>query len=40
MSSIASIEEAHRADERLPLADLHKATQVIALTLYDVLGKG
>ena len=34
-----SIEQAnaHRADERLPLADLHKATQVIALTLYDVL---
>lgn len=34
-----SIEEAnaHRADERLPLSDLHKATQVMALTLYDLL---
>jgi acetylornithine deacetylase/succinyl-diaminopimelate desuccinylase-like protein len=34
-----SIEEAnaHRADERLPLADLHRATQVIALSLADLL---
>jgi acetylornithine deacetylase/succinyl-diaminopimelate desuccinylase-like protein len=34
-----NIEEAnaHRADERLPLADLHKATKVVALTLYDLL---
>ncbi|HMA15422.1 MAG TPA: M20/M25/M40 family metallo-hydrolase [Kiloniellaceae bacterium] len=34
-----SIEEAnaHRADERLPLADLAKATEVVALTLYDLL---
>ena len=34
-----TIEEAnaHRADERLPLADLHKATEVIALTLADLL---
>ena len=34
-----NIEEAnaHRADERLPLDDLTKATQVIALTLYDLL---
>ncbi len=34
-----SIEEAnaHRADERLPLAELFKATEVIALTLADVL---
>jgi acetylornithine deacetylase/succinyl-diaminopimelate desuccinylase family protein len=34
-----SIEEAnaHRADERLPLAELFKATEVIALTLVDVL---
>ena len=34
-----SIEEAnaHRADERLPLGDLHKATEVVALTLYDLL---
>jgi len=34
-----SIEEAnaHRADERLPLADLHRATEVIALTLADLL---
>ena len=29
---------AHRADERLPLADLHKATEVVALTLLDLLG--
>jgi len=37
-----NIEEAnaHRADERLPLADLYKATQVVALTLLDVLGAG
>ena len=28
---------AHRADERLPLADLHKATEVVALTLLDLL---
>lgn len=28
---------AHRADERLPLDDLYKATQVIALTLCDLL---
>ena len=35
-----TIEEAnaHRADERLPLADLDKATEVIALTLLDLLG--
>ena len=34
-----SIEEAnaHRADERLPLSDLAKATEVIALTLADLL---
>ncbi len=37
-----SIEEAnaHRADERLPLDDLHKATEVIALTLFDLLSEG
>ena len=37
-----SIEEAnaHRADERLPLADLDKATEVIALTLYEMLTAG
>jgi len=35
-----SIEEAnaHRADERLPLSDLYKATEVIALTLAELLG--
>ncbi len=35
-----SIEEAnaHRADERLSLADLYKATEVVALTLADLLG--
>lgn len=35
-----SIEEAnaHRADERLPLADLHRATKVVALALADLLG--
>ena len=34
-----TIEEAnaHRADERLPLADLFRATEVIALTLADLL---
>ena len=34
-----SIEDAnaHRADERLPLSDLYKATQVVALALYDLL---
>jgi succinyl-diaminopimelate desuccinylase len=34
-----TIEEAnaHRADERLPIADLYKATEVIALTLADFL---
>ena len=34
-----TIEEAnaHRADERLPLGDLYKATEVVALTLYDLL---
>jgi acetylornithine deacetylase/succinyl-diaminopimelate desuccinylase family protein len=34
-----NIEEAnaHRADERLPLSDLRKATEVIALTLHDLL---
>ncbi len=34
-----SIEEAnaHRADERVPLAELHKATEVVALTLADYL---
>ena len=34
-----TIEEAnaHRADERLPLADLHRATEVVALTLADFL---
>ena len=37
-----NIEEAnaHRADERLPLDDLAKATQVVALTLYDLLKEG
>ena len=35
-----TIEEAnaHRADERLPLADLHKATEVIAATLAELMG--
>ncbi|MDX6750105.1 ArgE/DapE family deacylase (plasmid) [Geminicoccaceae bacterium 1502E] len=28
---------AHRADERLPLEDLYKATEVVALTLHDLL---
>ncbi len=34
-----TIEEAnaHRADERLPLGDLRKATEVVALTLLDLL---
>jgi acetylornithine deacetylase/succinyl-diaminopimelate desuccinylase-like protein len=34
-----TIEEAnaHRADERLPIADLRKATEVVALTLADLL---
>jgi acetylornithine deacetylase/succinyl-diaminopimelate desuccinylase-like protein len=34
-----SIEEAnaHRADEKLPLSDLFAATEVIALTLHDIL---
>ncbi len=34
-----TIEEAnaHRADERLPLADLHKASEIIALTLATLL---
>ena len=34
-----TIEEAnaHRADERLPLADLYKATEVVALTLAELL---
>ncbi|WP_207458917.1 M20/M25/M40 family metallo-hydrolase [Azospirillum sp. SYSU D00513] len=34
-----SIEEAnaHRADERLPLSDLHKATETVALSLLDLL---
>lgn len=36
-----SIQEAnaHRADERLPLDDLHKATEVVALTLAEVLAR-
>ena len=29
---------AHRADESLPLEDLRKATQVVALALADLLG--
>ncbi len=35
-----TIEEAnaHRADERLPLSDLRKAAEVVALTLLDLLG--
>lgn len=35
-----SLEEAnaHRADERLPLADLEKATEIVAATLLDLLG--
>ena len=35
-----TIEEAnaHRADERLPLDDLAKATRVVALTLAELLG--
>ncbi|HEY0835825.1 MAG TPA: M20/M25/M40 family metallo-hydrolase [Azospirillum sp.] len=34
-----TIEEAnaHRADERLPLSDLHKATEVVALALFELL---
>ena len=37
-----SIEEAnvHRADERLPLSDLHKAAEVVALALLDLLTPG
>jgi acetylornithine deacetylase/succinyl-diaminopimelate desuccinylase-like protein len=36
-----TIEEAnaHRADERLPLCDLYKATEVVALTLSDLLAR-
>ena len=36
-----TIEEAnaHRADERLPLSDLFKATEVVALSLLDLLGQ-
>ena len=36
-----SIEEAnaHRADERLPLDDLYKATEVVALSLASLLGE-
>ncbi|MCW3477124.1 M20/M25/M40 family metallo-hydrolase [Limobrevibacterium gyesilva] len=36
-----TIEEAnaHRADERLPLTDLHRATEVVALTLADYLSE-
>ena len=30
----------HRADERLVLADLHKATEVVARALADLLGAG
>lgn len=30
---------AHRANERLPLSDLHKATEVVALTLLELLGE-
>ena len=35
-----TIEEAnaHRADERLPLSDLYKATEVVALTLAELMG--
>ncbi len=35
-----TIEEAnaHRADERLPLADLYEATEVVALTLAELMG--
>ena len=35
-----TIEEAnaHRADERLPLSDLFKATEVVALALMELLG--
>ena len=29
---------AHRADERLPLADLFKATEVVAQSLLELLG--
>jgi len=37
-----TIEEAnaHRADERLPLTDLRKATEAVALTLLDLLAPG
>jgi acetylornithine deacetylase/succinyl-diaminopimelate desuccinylase-like protein len=37
-----TIEEAnaHRADERLPLADLHRATEVVARTLASLLNDG
>ncbi|MGH6897154.1 MAG: M20/M25/M40 family metallo-hydrolase [Geminicoccaceae bacterium] len=31
---------AHAADERLPLADLRRATEAVALTLLDLLGGG
>jgi succinyl-diaminopimelate desuccinylase len=31
---------AHAADERLPLGDLRRATEVVALTLLDLLGGG
>jgi succinyl-diaminopimelate desuccinylase len=37
-----TIEEAnaHRADERLPLADLFNATEVVAQSLLSLLGSG
>ena len=28
---------AHRADERLPLTDLHRATEVVAIAVADLL---
>ena len=31
---------AHRADERLPLEDLRKATKIVALSLFDLLHEG
>ena len=36
-----TLEEAngHRADENLVLDDLHKATEVVALTFLDLLGE-
>ena len=39
LTRVLSEANGHRADENLKLDDLHKASEVVALSLYDLLSR-